>query len=109
MGRIKELHDEAMDLAEAAVLAGIRGDRNEVFELWHRAFEREKEAAECSAGDPSLEPTRSVLHRSAASMAIRCGELKEAERLIAVALSGDPPREIADELRYLFEEVLSRF
>jgi hypothetical protein len=31
--------------------------------------------------------------------------LREAERLIAVALSGDPPDEIAEELRDLLEQV----
>jgi len=52
-----------------------------------------------------LEPTRSVLHRSAATLALECGALCDPERLIAVALSGDPPAEIAEELRDLLEPV----
>ena len=51
------------------------------------------------------EPTRSVLHRSAASLAFRCGEYREAERLIARALLGNPPEEIADELRRLNNKI----
>jgi hypothetical protein len=45
------------------------------------------------------------LHRSAAALALECGVLREAERLIAAALSGDPPNEIAEELRDLLEQV----
>ena len=52
-----------------------------------------------------FEPTRSVLHRSAASLALECDEIREAERLIGRALSGNPPDEIAEELRDLLEDV----
>ena len=48
-----------------------------------------------------FEPTRSVLHRSAASLAVECLQLREAERLIGRALAGNPPPDIADELRDL--------
>ena len=51
------------------------------------------------------EPSRSILHRSAATLAIDCGELKAAERLIATALSGNPPEEIAEELKDLFIQI----
>src|SRR5262249_12481203 len=70
-----------------------------------QAFECERRAAEKAALDSVGEPTRSVLCRSAATLALDCGELREAERLIAVALSGDPPFEIAEELRDLLERV----
>ena len=55
-----------------------------------------------------FEPTRSVLHRSAASLALECDETREAERLIGRALSGNPPDEIAEELRDLLEDVYFR-
>jgi hypothetical protein len=42
-----------------------------------------------------------VLHRSAASLAVECFQLREAERLIGRALAGNPPPDIADELRDL--------
>lgn len=51
------------------------------------------------------EPTRSVLHRSAATLAVNCGELQAAERLITTALSGNPPQEIAEELKDLFIQI----
>jgi hypothetical protein len=49
------------------------------------------------------EPTRSVLFRSAATLALRCGELREAEKLASIGLSGHPPDEIADELREVWD------
>jgi hypothetical protein len=39
---------------------------------------------------------------------MQCGEYREAERLIAMALSGEPPYEIADELRHLLQQVYGR-
>lgn len=51
------------------------------------------------------EPTRSVFYRSAASLALQCEEFRETERLIATALSGNPPNEIAEELRDLLEKL----
>src|SRR5438046_2947857 len=70
-----------------------------------RAFALERQAADLLVADTAQEPTRSVLHRSAASLALECGNLREAERLIATALSGNPPDEFAEELRALLEQV----
>ncbi|NJM77199.1 MAG: hypothetical protein HC852_17215 [Acaryochloridaceae cyanobacterium RU_4_10] len=42
-------------------------------------------------------------------MGLECSELREAERLIGRALSGNPPMDIANELRdLLLEEVYSQ-
>jgi hypothetical protein len=38
-------------------------------------------------------------------LAIDCGELQAAERLITTALSGHPPAEIAAELKDLFVQI----
>ena len=46
-----------------------------------------------------------MLHHSAASLAIDCGEFQVAERLITRALSGNPPAEIAAELKDLFVQI----
>jgi hypothetical protein len=69
------------------------------------AFEQESQAAALVMDGVDAEPTRSVLHRSAAALAIDCGELQAAERLIAKALSGNPPAEIAAELKDLFIQI----
>ena len=102
------LHDEAMQLAEQAALARLKGDTGGASSLLRRALDKERRAASLVASDLSLEPTRSVLHRSAASLAHQCGELREAEKLAAVALAGDPPDDIADELRDLLRELLAQ-
>jgi len=105
MSSIQDFHRQGMDLAEMGFTAKLRGDSQQASELFRQAFEYERKAAELVANDIDVEPTRSVLHRSAASLAIDCGEFREAERLIAIALAGNPPDEIADELRDLLEQV----
>lgn len=99
-----ELHRTAMELADRAMMARFTGSADQAAALFREAFVKERDAAQ-NVIDLSIEPTRSVLLRSAASLAIECGELREAERLIAVALAGEPPDEIAAELRELFERV----
>jgi hypothetical protein len=101
----KDLHHEAMRLVDEAEAARRQGNSQLARERLRQAFDRERQAADGVAGEGSLEPTRSVLHRSAAALALECGQLREAERLIATALSGDPPEEIAEELRDLLEQV----
>lgn len=105
MSHIQEKHKAAMDLAEAAFLARLKGDSEQVLQLTRQAFESEQAAAALIAHQLDAEPTRSVLHRSAANLAIKCGELLAAERLIATALSGNPPTEIAEELKDLFIKI----
>lgn len=105
MSQIQTLHQQAMDLAEAAALARLKGSLAEAEQLTRQAFEQETQAAGLIANTVDAEPTRSVLHRSAASLAIECGELQTAERLIATALSGNPPPEIAEELKDLFIQI----
>jgi hypothetical protein len=68
-------------------------------------FRFNEQAAALIANQLDAEPTRSVLHRSAANLAVNCGELTAAERLIATALSGNPPSEIAEELKDLFIQI----
>jgi hypothetical protein len=105
MSQIQMLHKQAMDLAEAAAVAQLRGAIEQAAQLTRQAFEQENQAANLVASVLDAEPTRSVLHRSAASLAIECGELRAAERLIATALSGNPPPEIAEELKDLFVQI----
>jgi hypothetical protein len=105
MNQIQTLHQQAMDLAEAASVARLRGAIEQATQLTRQAFEQETQAANLLAGVLDAEPTRSVLHRSAASLAIECGEIRTAERLIATALSGNPPPEIAGELKDLFIQI----
>jgi hypothetical protein len=105
MSQIHELHQQAMNLAEAAAVARLRGALEQAEQFTRQSFEQETHAASLTANTLDAEPTRSVLHRSAASLVIECGELQAAERLIATALSGNPPPEIAEELKDLFIQI----
>ena len=105
MSRVNELHEQAMELADQALLAKRRGELERSAELAYRAFERESAAAEMVRHDVATEPTRSILYRSAAGLAIECGETEAAFHLISTGLSGEPPAEIADELRDLLQQV----
>ncbi|MCG6553274.1 MAG: hypothetical protein L7F77_13195, partial [Candidatus Magnetominusculus sp. LBB02] len=104
MKEVNKLHNEAMDYAQDAFHHRQTGDTTKAKECFLLAFGLERKAAELFK-DSTLEPTRSVLYRSAASLAYNCDELREAERLVSTALSGDPPDEIADELRNLLEDI----
>lgn len=98
-----------MELVDQAVLARQRSDAETVIALSKAAFTKERAAADLVANHFDLEPTRSVLHRSAAVLAIECNQLRDAERLIGRALAGNPPDDIADELRdLLLEEIYSQ-
>ncbi len=105
MSQIQELHQQAMDLAQTAQVAKLTGNLQKAEQLFRQAFEKELLATELVASNLEAEPTRSVLHRSAATLAIDCGDVHTAERLIAIALSGNPPQEIAEELKDLFIQI----
>ena len=105
MSQIQDLHRQAMELAEQADLKKLRGETSQVQELLQQALKLESEAAGMVANDITAEPTRSVLHHSAATLAVECGELSLAERLIARALAGAPPLDIAAELKDLFIQI----
>ncbi|YAF95070.1 MAG: hypothetical protein AB3A66_21195 [Nodularia sp. CChRGM 3473] len=105
MNQIQDLHKQAMDFAEMAQVAKLKGDSVLALQLSRQAFEKERLAAELIVNNLATEPTRSVLHRSAATLAIDCGEIAAAERLITLALSGNPPQEIAEELKDLFVQI----
>lgn len=92
-----DIHREAMALADEAMLKKV-SHPEESRRLFRRSFEKEKEAA-LSLKNNSTEPSRSVLFRSAASLAFfDCGEAEEAQSLIAEGLRGAPSPEIAEEL-----------
>ena len=82
MASIETLHREAMELVDQAVLARQSGDAEAVIKFSRAAFAKERAAADLVANQFDLEPTRSVLHHSAAVFAIECAELRDAERLI---------------------------
>ena len=102
---IKGLHNKAMELADMADLHKFHKEYEEAQSLYIQAFEQERKAAIWAYENHCEEPTTSVLIRSAASLAYNAKEYRESERMIALGLLGNPPTEIAEELRDLLEMV----
>lgn len=97
--RADELHDAAMIKAQEAMLARVKGDDAGCERRNRDAFDLERQAAMLLKDAFEYEPTRSVYFRSAATLAFNLRNYREAERLVAFGLSGNPPDEIAMELR----------
>lgn len=103
--QINALHKDAMEIAGQAFKADIHGDFEKAQSLFEKAFELERQAALMLVDDLDAEPTRSVLLRSAATLGIDCKEYREAERLVAIGLAGNPPNGVAEELRDVLEKI----
>ena len=105
MNAITDLHRTAMALVDQGFAAQRLGNTARAQALLHQALDLETQAAHQLATDFAAEPSRSVLYRSAATLAIDCQELHQAEQLIHMGLAGHPPTAIADELRELLNRV----
>ncbi len=102
---IDELHSKAMTHVELAAVYQAKGNEKRAEKENAIALTWETEAANLIASLVTLEPSRSIILRSAAAIAVDCGEFREAERFIATALSGHPGQEMEDDLRDFFEVV----
>ncbi len=102
---IQKLHTQAIEYADRAFIKKFQGNVDGAKSYFFQAFELEKEAALLAYEQHIGEPSVSVLLKSAASLALNCSELVQAEKMICLALSGEPPTEIAEELRNLLEDV----
>jgi hypothetical protein len=94
-----------MEQTDLALAARQQGDEVTALLLFHKAYELESQAANALATELGAEPTRSILFRSAATLALDCSLITEAEKLICKALIGNPPEQVAEELRDLLEQV----
>lgn len=101
MKEVRALHHKAMDLVDRADRARLENQEQRAAELLGEAFEVELQAASLLSSRIELEPSRSILYRSAASLAIECGQPREALRLVEMAMAGHPPIEIVEELKEL--------
>ena len=93
-----------MEFADESFVARLEKDRERYLHFTRLALEKEAAAADLMT-DEDIEPTRSVLHRSAATLAYRCELYEEAKRLIYRALAGNAPADIEDELNDLLGNV----
>lgn len=102
MNPSRKAHDRAMDLAHFADRARATGDLDEAARLFAEALERELTAIHSLDRPSPL--TFAVLHRSAAWLALECKEDRLAEKLASTALAQEPPPQVADELRDVWEQ-----
>lgn len=102
---IKSLHRQAMEMTDLAMITKRNGNLDESKRYFRLAFDLEKKASMLLLSKLEEEPARSVLFRSAASLALDSDEYSEAEKLVCMALSGNPPSMIAEELRDILEQV----
>ena len=98
-------HREAMRLARKGDQEKGLGNLIVAKQLYLDALFLERQAAMTFLEETENEPTRSVIFRSAASLAYLAQEYREAEKLIAVALAGNTPPLILEQLRDLLESV----
>lgn len=97
------LHDQAMGYVTQARLLQTPGQRFEERACLREAFERASKAASALADSAAPEPSRAIIHRSAASLAVSLGDIQEARELLLRALAGRPD----DRLRWELEDFLN--
>ena len=94
-----------MELADKADFLKTQEKTAEADDLYRQSLKAERDAAFAAKQQQIGEPTESVLFRSAATIAFEIKDYREAERLVCLGLSGNPPVEIANELRSLYDAV----
>lgn len=102
----KDLHLKAMNHADRAMLHTLAGRPEKATSHLRAALAAERAAAMTLHDDPTAEPSRSVLFRSAATLAIDVGDHAEALRLADLGLTPHTPAEIRAELEAVRAEVM---
>lgn len=106
MSEVRDLHKKAMALVNDANQARESENFHIAKELLKKALVIESQAAMTLFNNFKAEPTRSVLFRSAATIAYNCEEYETAERMVHCGLSSsNVPLEIKEELNKIKEEL----
>lgn len=102
MKNIKDLHKKAMEFADSAEVGKLKGmSPQAIKENFYQAYLLEKEAALKMSTNQNNPIPRSYLLRSAAALAYRAAAFLEAEKMIALGLSENPPLEVIQQLEEL--------
>ena len=96
---------KAMLLAQDAFVLAVRGKEAEAIPMYEQAFELEREAALSLLHREDVEPTRSVLFRSAAALAKNCHKYRDSEKMISHGLAGNPPDYVAEQMREIYDDI----
>ena len=80
------IHQEAMDYSFKAKVILAEGNYNAAQTLFSKAAELESQVAEFYFDKPELEPTRSIMVRSAAFLNLKAGQVEAAQKFIFFGL-----------------------
>lgn len=103
----KVIHQEAMDFSFKAKHALEQGNYSAAFDLYIQAAELESQVAEFYFDKPDLEPTRSIIIRSAAYMNIKAGQIEQAKKFIFFGLLNTKDSLIKNQLNNALELAVS--
>jgi hypothetical protein len=96
-----------MDYSFKAKLALDNGDLSDSIEFYKKAAELESVVGEFYFDKPDLEPTRSILIRSAAYLNLKAGEIETAQKFIFFGLLNTPDVDIKQQLNDALEILVS--
>ena len=103
----KVIHQEAMDYSFKAKQALEQGNYTNAFDLYIQAAKLESQVAEFYFDKPELEPTRSVVIRSAAYLNIKAGQIEQAKKFIFFGLLNIQDALIKEQLNNALELAVS--
>lgn len=103
----KLIHQEAMDYSFKARHSLEQGNYSAAFEFYIQAAELESQVAEFYFDKPELEPTRSVVIRSAAFLNIKAGLIENAKKFIFFGLLNTKDILIQSQLNNALELAVS--
>ena len=96
---VASLHDEAMRFTTKALDAEYTDNDESAPALFFQALAKERTAAGMLEPTVLVEPIRATLFCNAAELALKCEDTESAQKLVAEAMLGIPPRNLIDELR----------
>lgn len=103
----KILHQQAMELSFKAKQAFELGDHERAFHIYTQAAELESEVAEFYFDKPDIEPTRSILIRSAAFLNLKAGQIERSQHFIFFGLLYCNEEQIKSQLNDALEFSIS--
>ncbi len=107
MPEYKNIHEEAMNYSFLAKQERDSGNEDKAIELYIKAAILESEVADFYLDRGDLEPTRSIIARSAAFLNLKSGNLELAEKYIFWALSNNTDNNIREQFYEALELCLA--
>lgn len=105
----KILHDKAMEFVDLAKISNMEGNSSGAMDFYEKAFALEVEAIEKLPTENMDDITPYLYRRSAAWLAFQCGHFSEAKEIASIALAGNPPGFIQQQLEELLQELAEVF